>query len=315
LTRRLRAHHATARIPVLMVSGRTQPTDLLAGYSEGADDYLTKPVELAILGAKVEALLRRVQAAPEPKPRQGAVMVFVHGKGGVGTTTLAVNAAVALSTPRTHRVALLDLSLEYGNAAMLLDVQPRRTLAHLQGVAVAELAPESFAQFVVEHASGVQVLSGADAPEHAELVTVLTVQHTLDRLRAEASYVLVDTAAAFTEVTLAAVDTADVICLITAPHLAALKASRDCATVLEQLQVAKRQMLLILNRSTPRGLEDEQVAEFFNRKPDVVIPYNPMLDYAADSGQPWITTHPNDLAAIKMQELAARAAALVMSPV
>src|SRR5437762_13543072 len=59
LTRRLRADHRTARIPVIMLSARKQADDVLSGYAEGADEYVPKPVEMAVLEAKIEVLIKR----------------------------------------------------------------------------------------------------------------------------------------------------------------------------------------------------------------------------------------------------------------
>src|SRR5687768_12346401 len=131
LTRRLRVHPRLNSMPIIMLSAKVQTDEILAGYAEGADEYVPKPIEMRILAAKVESLLRRVQpavvqtvlqevpAAPvEPPAKQ--VVVFMHGKGGVGTTTLAVNAAVALATGAGKKVTLFDLDLAYGNAARML---------------------------------------------------------------------------------------------------------------------------------------------------------------------------------------------------
>src|SRR5947208_15102523 len=62
LTRRLRADHRTARIPVVMLSARKQADDVLTGYAEGADEYIPKPVEMAVLSAKIEVLVKRFRA-------------------------------------------------------------------------------------------------------------------------------------------------------------------------------------------------------------------------------------------------------------
>src|SRR3954463_6694304 len=126
LTRRLRAHPKFGAMPIIMLSAKVQTDEILAGYAEGADEYVPKPIEMRILAAKVESLLRRVTQpaavaptmngtahAPEPPTKQ--VIAFMHGKGGVGTTTLAVHAAVALATSAGRKVSLLDLDLAYGN--------------------------------------------------------------------------------------------------------------------------------------------------------------------------------------------------------
>src|SRR3954464_9472660 len=112
LTRRLRAHPRFGTMPIIMLSAKVQTDEILAGYAEGADEYVPKPIEMRILAAKVESLLRRgvpawaaraesllrrgtqppaapttngTAHAPEPPAKQ--VIAFMHGKGGVGTTT------------------------------------------------------------------------------------------------------------------------------------------------------------------------------------------------------------------------------------
>src|SRR3954468_12956349 len=100
LTRRLRAHPRYGTMPIIMLSAKVQTDEILAGYAEGADEYVPKPVEMRILAAKVESLLRRatpaatqvVSTGPAPEPPAKQVIVFMHGKGGVGTTTLATHA-------------------------------------------------------------------------------------------------------------------------------------------------------------------------------------------------------------------------------
>src|SRR5207253_10864836 len=74
LTRRLRADHRTARIPVVMLSARKQADDVLTGYAEGADEYIPKPVEMAVLSAKIEGLIKRfraTQGGSESAPKRG----------------------------------------------------------------------------------------------------------------------------------------------------------------------------------------------------------------------------------------------------
>ena len=65
-------------IPLLMLTARTRPEDVLQGFESGADDYLPKPFDLAILLARVESLLRRknwlrTSSAVKPEPEQGPV--------------------------------------------------------------------------------------------------------------------------------------------------------------------------------------------------------------------------------------------------
>ena len=318
LTKRLRAEAATARLPIIMLSARKQANDILAGYAQGADEYVAKPVELAVLAAKVELLLKRIKIADDADPKAapaapGRVCLFLHGKGGVGTTTLAVNGAIALASAMIYRVTLLDLSLEFPNAALLMDLKPDRTLADLSDVRIEDMTNDLFDLFLATHSSGVRLVVGADRPELAELVTVPAVHHALDRLRASSDYVLVDSAATFTQHTLAAIDGADVIFVVTSAHLASMKSATEIRTVLEKLGVPKERVLLVLNRTTASGLEADRVARFFGRKPDVTVPFNGLFDDAADAGKPLVMTSPQNAGAVVMRDLAAQIA--VAAPV
>jgi pilus assembly protein CpaE len=309
LTRRLRADHRTARIPVVMLSARKQADDVLTGYAEGADEYIPKPVEMAVLAAKLEVLLKRFQAVAGAGTvkRGGKVVMFLHGKGGVGATTLAVNSAVALAETTIYRVGLLDLNLEFGNAPMLLDLKPDKTLAHLAiETDPAQLDDVAFSRYVMQDRTGVRVMAGSDLPERAELVTIPAVQHALERLRQTSDYVVVDSPAAFSQLVLAALDATDAVVVVTAAHLPSLKATTDTLEVLEKLAYPKERSLLVVNRTSESGVEMDRIARFFNRKPDLVIPFTPACDDAADRGRPFAVLHRENAAAKVMRDLAAQ---------
>jgi pilus assembly protein CpaE len=310
LTRRLRADHRTARIPVIMLSARKQADDVLTGYAEGADEYVPKPVEMAVLAAKVEVLMRRFSKTKGEAAvkRGGNVVVFVHGKGGVGCTTLAVNAAVALAATTIYRVTLLDLNLEFGNAPMLMDLTSTRTLADLAENAHEQLDDATFATYLEQDRSGVRVLAGCDVPERAELVTVPAVQQAIDHLQKQSDYVVIDAPASFSQQVLAALDVADAAVIVTAAHLPSLKATKQALDVLEKLSYPRERTVLVVNRTSAAGVEMDHVARFFNRKPDIVVPYTEASNDAADRGRPLAILHPESAASKVIRDLAARIA-------
>ena len=309
LCRRLRSEAATARLPVIMLSAKKQADDILAGYAQGADEYVAKPVELAVLAAKVELLLRRVRAADvvagAPASR-GRVCVVLHGKGGVGATTLAVNGALALASTMIYRVSVLDLSLEFANAGMLMDLKPEQTLSELSSVRIEDMSEDLFELFVARHPSGVRLVTGSQLPEHAELVTVPAVHHAIDRLRATSDYVVVDTAATFTQHTLAAIDSADLLAVVTSAHLASLKSANDLFSVFDKLGIPKAKTMLVLNRITEAGLQTDQVTRFFGRRPDVIVPFSAAFDDAADTGKPLVASTPSNVGSMSVRDFAAQ---------
>ena len=310
LTRRLRADHRTARIPVIMLSARKQADDVLTGYAEGADEYIPKPVEMAVLAAKVEVLIRRFATTrgEAVAKRGGNVVLFVRGKGGVGCTTLAVNSAVALAATTIYRVTLLDLNLEFGNAPMLMNLTPKRTLADLAESAHEQLDEATFGSYLEQDRSGVRVLAGCDLPERAELVTVPAVQQAIDHLQKQSDYVVIDTPASFSQQVLAALDVADAAAIVTSAHLPSLNATKQTIEVLDKLSFPRERTVLVVDRTSAAGLEMDHVARFFNRKPDIVVPYTEAADDAADRGRPLTILHPDSAASKTIRDLAARIA-------
>ena len=311
LTRRLRADHRTARIPLIMLSARKQADDVLTGYAEGADEYIPKPVEMAVLAAKIEVLLKRFKAlsGEGTHKRGGNVVLFLHGKGGVGATTLAVNSAVALAETTIYRVGLLDLNLEFGNAPMLLDLKPDKTLAHLAiETEPSELDDVAFSRYVMQDRTGVRVMAGSDLPERAELVTVTAAQHAIERLKQTSDFVVIDTPASFSQLVLAAMDVADAAVVVTAPHLPSLQATTQTLDILDKLAYPKERTILVVNRTSESGVEMDRISRFFNRKADLVVPFTPACDDAADRGRPFVVVHRDSSAAKVMRDLAAQIA-------
>ncbi len=302
LTSRLRGNHRTAGVPILMFSDLGAPPDALAGYAVGADDYLPKPFELAILEAKVQSLLRR-SAGASVRANRGRVILFAHAKGGVGTTCLAVNTAVLLAARSARPVGLLDLDVEFGDSAVYLNLHPNQTLADLKPAPGTVVDEALFEGFVTESGS-VRLVVGADLPERAELVTLPAVQLAIDRLSATCAYVLIDAPTSFSERTLTALDTSEMICLVTSASLPSLKATRRCLGLFDKLGVAAGRVRLILNYSTAHAMDTESAARVLGRRPDFVVQRYESLDAAANSGRPLVASDPTDPLVADLMRLA-----------
>lgn len=308
LTRRLRGNSRTRNTPIIMLSEHKKTEEILAGYRGGADDYVPKPVELAVLGVKVETLLRRARAEREGEEvTLGKVILFLHTKGGAGASTLALNTSVALVQSGIYPVALLDLDLEFGDLPVLLNLVPKCTLADLSGVSIAQLDDTSFSQLVLQHSgTNVWLVSGANKPDRAPLVTAPASEQAIEGLRAKADYTIIDTAPTFSEVNLAAIDAAQATCLVTTPQLSALRGTIDCLDLLTKLRMPRKQITVVVNRIAAHGLTDVQVEKALGFAPDLTIPNTPGFIEAADTGQPLAISAPRSAAAAKVKELAGK---------
>jgi len=123
--REIRATPSMASVPVLCISQSDDVEDRIRFLQAGADDVMAKPFDARELEARVEALLVRFRRSKDLAPMQAVdptvrpvrrmVTVF-SPKGGVGTTTIAVNVAVTVAERRPERTLLIDFSRQFGQA-------------------------------------------------------------------------------------------------------------------------------------------------------------------------------------------------------
>lgn len=183
----------------------------------------------------------------------GKVIVVFSPKGGTGKTTLAVNLAIMLRTEGNRSVALLDSSFPFGDIGVMMNMEPRRTMSDVLPH-INELDGEILSTILQPHASGVKVLLAPATPEESELITGEHVAMVLTTLREQYEYIIVDTHGAFTEVSLAAMDAADLVMVVTTLELAALKNVRQFIdTVTTKLGYPPEKLALIVNRVSEVG--------------------------------------------------------------
>jgi pilus assembly protein CpaE len=197
----------------------------------------------------------------------------VYGpKGGVGTSLVAVNLALALHRP-DQKVVLVDANFQYGNVGVLLNLQASRTIADLAKTPVDELEPQLVEGILTAHPSGVKVLMAPPRPEMAELVTPELVKKALQLLARSFSFVIVDAWKSLHEPLLTILDEAERIVLVATADIPTLKNVRDFFGVLDALSIPAAKTLFVLNKSDRRtGITAKDVADNLRHAVAVEIP-------------------------------------------
>ena len=111
---------------LFVVSENKDPQNIISIMKAGAEEYLVEPVNEKIYHNAVEEV--RVNLATKGVISKGQIYSFISAKGGVGSTVLAVNTAVALAFDKNQNVGLFDMSLQSGDASVLLDVSADSTI-------------------------------------------------------------------------------------------------------------------------------------------------------------------------------------------
>src|SRR4028118_130529 len=193
-------------------------------------------------------------AHAETTSTRGNVIAVYSPQGGAGKSMLAANLGVALAKATNAksnkgRVALLDLNLQFGDIDLMLNLTPENTTAGLWKKGHSGLDAELVEQYLTTHEeSGLRVLVAPSTPQYAESITVYTVEQVIDAMRESYQFVIIDTPAQLQDTTLAALDAATTILLLTTLDLLALHKTRTAMEMLRQLY-APEKIWLVLNRA------------------------------------------------------------------
>jgi pilus assembly protein CpaE len=278
----------------------------------GADDYLVKPFHPAELMARMRSLLARYKpdeqynppsssrsaavviapAAPAARKKEPArVILFYGAKGGVGTTTLAINSAIALHKELGRRVCLIDANLQFGDHRVFLDLGlDRMSVVDLATAPAVDV--DLIRQILVKHESGIELLLAPPSPETAELVTHDLLPNIITLLANDYDYILVDVDKRLDEVNLRIMDVADVIYVVMTADLPCLKNVRLVLETIGHLGYAADKVKLVLNRSNAfTGINVKNAESALKRRIDFQIlnEYRAAIG-ALNSGAPFMYT-------------------------
>ncbi len=288
-TEAIRAKMPFVQVVILSVQG--DQNYMRKAMLVGARDFLTKPpmpdeLITAIRGAGKFAREERAktsqvivtpagnvsQARVPTLTAQGKIIMVYSPKGGTGCTTLAVNLAVALHNEET-RAALVDANLQFGDVAVFLNEQGKNSILDLAPRA-DELDPEIVEEVMIKHAaSGVHILAAPSRPENAEKVSADQFVKVLRYLRQIYAYIVVDTSAYLTDITLSVLDVADIVVLITTQDIPSIKDGRLFLDLMLTLNIPVEKIAFIMNRFDKRiAITPEKVGENLKQEVLAVIP-------------------------------------------
>jgi Flp pilus assembly CpaE family ATPase len=257
----------------------------------GVGDFIPLPASDSELLSALNAAETRESRAPA----EGRVIAFFSQQGGVGTTSLAVNTALLMagSDQVRGKVALCDAAVQFGSAVSFLGLKAQRDLADLvrdpQGVAALP------ACLTEEPGSGLKVLAAPRDPVEGDKITPEDITRVLIELRRRFDWVVVDTPPTLDLLTLAVLDSADKIFVVTEAVTPTVLGTSRLLKVLNDERLGADRIRLVLNRfNTFEGnLSERTVADQLGRPVDHVVPYDRNFVTAATRGRPVLLGRPS----------------------
>jgi pilus assembly protein CpaE len=276
---------------IFLTSTQTDSALLLEALRTGVKEFIPQPVQRAELE---DALTRFKERHKERKPataKRGKLITVIGSKGGVGTTTVAVNLAVSLrqATPDCS-VVLVDLNPQFGDAALFLDVAPTYTMGDVTKN-LARLDETFLMSILYKHSSGLHVLASVDAVEEIGMLTPEAVEKTLELLQAMFDYIVIDGGDSLADTTLATLNISPTVFLVSTLTLPVLRNTKRLLTILGHLNYPTEHINIIVNRyekHTEVSVKDME--EVLGRKASWLIPNDYFATMnAINKGQPLST--------------------------
>lgn len=254
----------------------------------GARDYLMKPVDADELGA----IFVRLEQPGDGVGPKGRVVGVIGARGGVGVTTLAVNAAFIMAEKLSRRTALVDMDIYAGNIALALDIEPTRGLR--EALDDPERVDETFLQnAMAKFGKSLHVLATEEAFDDTVRLTDDKVLMLADTIRNNFDMAIMDLPRHFVMREPALFSRFDDVVIVTELTLQSL---RDANRLMKLMNVRNRQAKIhvIANRVTARP--DVTVKEFedgMEAKVRCVFPHDPkVMTRAVLKGQPLVAADP-----------------------
>ena len=241
---------ASNAVGEVFVTSQTHDTELLLkAMRAGAKEFLSQPLDELEVKTALAAFNKRMQQSTLKEPiRNGQIIYAIGAKGGVGTTTVAVNLAMILAgIKNAGSVALVDLNTVFGEIPLFLSVKPTY---HWGQIAknVDRLDSTFLLNAMTKHTSGVHILPPPSYLNGHPPLTVDIMERLLGAMKNTFDFIIVDGGQSLDGPALKAVEMSDKILLITLLSLPCLHNTKNLLKSLAGLTVQKDRLRLVINR-------------------------------------------------------------------
>lgn len=309
----------------VFISDAMRPDDIRNAMRAGAKDFLSAPFKKDDIARALFGALRlknslppappAAPAEPEVKKKTSEIITFFSTKGGAGKSVLCSNFSLALADRCDATVCMIDLSLQFGDLALILNTRPRATIMDVideQG----EITPDIEA-YLSKFNNSVFLLPAPFKPEEADLVKGAHIEKLLETLDGKFDYIVIDTAASFNDISLAALDRSTRIFHVVTPIILSVKNLTGSLELMrDSLEYPSEKQEIILNRcDSQSGISSVDIERIISRKINFQIPSDGnVVVPSLNRGQPAVVSSPQSKFSKSVIDMAMAVAGVQESP-
>lgn len=258
------------QVRVIMMSVQQESEYLKKAMLAGAKAYLMKPVDIDELVDTIKTTYERYQfldtAAPAkaPQTHHAEVISFFSAKGGVGKSMIALNSALLMHDKLGKKVMLVDLDLQFGDIALMVNKQNELTIKEMFDDSPIKTM-EDVQPYIHSYKSGVDMLFAPKDPESAEYISKDQINEVIELLKKHYDVIIIDTGVNYDEVTLNALDHSDRVVIVTNLEVTGLKNTKLSLRVMQSLNYDHQKVKILVNMTNDKfGVTKANVQKAFN---------------------------------------------------
>jgi pilus assembly protein CpaE len=243
------------------------------------------------LSNEIRGSVTSALATTAPAADHRVITVF-SSKGGCGKSFVASNLAVALAARTGDEVALIDLDLQFGDLAIMLQLFPARTIFDA-AQNLDRLDAEAIKGYLTPHRQKVWLLAAPLEPGLSETISADAVARIIKLMKESFKWVVIDSPPSFTDHVLAALDQSDECVLMTSMDVPSIKNMKLSLQTLQLLGFGRDRIRLVLNRADSKvGLTVQAVEKTLGTTVDVSIPSSRDVSVSINRGTPLVIDNP-----------------------
>jgi pilus assembly protein CpaE len=297
--------------PVIAYSTTLDPGLMRHAMRAGARDLLQKPLRENELRDAIHTVLSQEEqrqlarwSEQSAANARGTVFTIAGAKGGIGKTALSTNLAIAIRRVTGQEVALVDGDAQFGDVAVMMDMDVERSLADLARDE-PEIDREVMRRYLRRHESGVNVLMAASEPDDWRAVQPEHISAMARVLSETHEYVIIDTPGAMNEAVAASLNEAAIVFLMTSLDVSSVKDTKTALRILQSWAMPQHRVRLIVNDNTrAAAVSVPDVERACDIKASLTIRYDSKVGISVQTGSPLVMSAPKTKYARAIVQLA-----------
>ena len=233
---------------LIALSSSQDPDILLRAMRAGCTEFISGEMDDLAFSETLSRLHTKWSSKTARTTSRGSVLTFFGAKGGVGTTTLAVHLAMYLVQCHQKKTLLIDNHPQLGHACVYLGIDGSRY--HFQELVrnLTRLDSDLLRGYIATHSSGLEVLASPDICGGMKPSDPESITQTLDFLRGEYDYVIIDSPTSLDDTNLAIIDASNHVYIVATPEIGAIRDLSRYVDSLSQSEHNVEKVKVVINR-------------------------------------------------------------------